>query len=412
MTMQSKKHLTNLAVVLAVVSAFLATVTPVWAGSGERVLHEFGSHRDGAYPEAGLTLDAAGNLYGTTSDGYFFDNGTVFQMAPGPNGTWTETVLHSFNYTYGAYPQAGLIFDGAGNLYGTTSNGGAYAYGTVYKMAPVAGGIKTVLHSFNGKDGSYPLSGLIFDSAGNLYGTTFGGDSSCQPPSGCGAVFKLAPGANGKWAETVLHIFNGKDGALPCDGLVLDTAGNLYGTTRVGGSHSLGTVFKVSPGTNGKWTETVLHNFTGGKDGANPNAGVIFDSSGNLYGAAVGGGLSGQGNIFKLVPGAHGNWTEAVLHSFNFNDGSGPYGGVIFDTTGNLYGTTGGGGAYHDGVVFKLKPSANGRWSETLLHVFNGNDGAFPQGSLIFDNQGNLYGTTYSGGDSVCDCGVVFEVTP
>src|SRR5580692_545226 len=212
--MQSKKHLTNLAVVLAVVSAFLATVTPVWAGSGERVLHEFGSHRDGAYPEAGLTLDAAGNLYGTTSDGYFFDNGTVFQMAPGPNGTWTETVLHSFNYTYGAYPQGGLIFDGAGNLYGTTSNGGAYAYGTVYKMAPVAGGIKTVLHSFNGKDGSYPLSGLIFDPAGNLYGTTFGGDSSCQPPSGCGAVFKLAPGANGKWTETVLHIFNGKDGAL------------------------------------------------------------------------------------------------------------------------------------------------------------------------------------------------------
>jgi uncharacterized repeat protein (TIGR03803 family) len=343
----------------------------------ETVLYPFCSVSgctDGQYPIAGLILDAAGNLYGTTVNGGTHDRGTVFQLSPGANGTWTETVLYSFNNNHkdGRDPEAGLIFDASGNLYGTTLLGGAYGYGTVFQLTPGGNGTwtETLLHSFqnNTRDGIYPYAGLIFDPAGNLYGTANGGGEH-----GEGAVLQLVPGTNGKWKERILHSFNGKDGLEPYSGLIFDVAGNLYGTTHSGGAsgtgcggYGCGTVFELTPGANGKWTEKVLHSFNdNGKDGYGPYAGLTFDAAGDLYGTAYYGGAygsqcggSGCGIVFQLTPATNGKWTEKVLHSFgNVSDGAGPYApGLIFDAAGNLYGTTAWGGAYDYGTVFEITP--------------------------------------------------------
>ena len=244
-----------------------------------------------------------------------------------------EQVLYSFNDngTDGLNPVAGVISDGAGNLYGTTGYGGAYGFGAVFELTPGSGGTWTeiVLHSFNNKDGDNPYSGLIFDTSGNLYGTTVWGGAY-----GGGTVFELTPGSGGTWTETVLHSFkdSGKDGNSPYASLIFDASGDLYGTTSEGGTYvSGGTVFQLTPGTNGKWTEKVLHSFVdNGRDGLNPNAGLIFDTAGNLYGTTYNGGsAAGRGTVFRLTPGNKGKWTEKVLHSFNGKDGSYPAAGLI-----------------------------------------------------------------------------------
>ena len=264
-------------------------LTPI-AGGGwtEKVLYSFGNGTDGAYPEAGLIFDAVGNLYGTTYGGGTYGTGTVFELTPTGGGSWTEKVLHNFNDngTDGFYPYAGLIFDAAGNLYGTTSQGGTYGDGTVFELTPAAGGVWTekVLYSFNanGTDGTAPQAGLIFDAAGNLYGTTNQGGTYLS-----GTVFELTPAGGGVWTETVLHNFNdnGTDGAYPYAGLIFDGAGNLYGTTDGGGTYFGGTVFELTPAAGGSWTEKVLHNFNpNSTDGYEPYAGLIFDAAGNLYG--------------------------------------------------------------------------------------------------------------------------------
>jgi len=427
--MRSRKSPIGLAIALVVVG-FLMTGASVKAVGQEQVLHAFNG-RDGVHPNGGVIFDAAGNLYGTTLGGgrghSCLGCGTVFKLAPGANGKWTRTVLHSFNGKDGFNPFAGVILDPAGNLYGTTWIGGRSKSpcdsncGVVFKLSPGANGnwTETVLHYFNGADGANPYAGLIFDAAGNLYGTTWmGGTKSC----GCGTVFKLSLGANGKWTETVLHSFNGKDGANPYAGVIFDAAGNLYGTT-FSTTDGESTVFKLTQDAKGKWTHTVLHTFNG-KDGAYLYAGVVFDAEENLYGATDGGGAYSDGTVFKLAPGANGKWTETVLHDFNRMDGANPDAGVVFDAVGNLYGTTFGGGKSNScvncGTVFKLSPGANGKWTETVLHSFNGRDGQGPLFSnLIFDTAGNLYGTTVYGGNlSACTgidgngCGVVFEITP
>jgi uncharacterized repeat protein (TIGR03803 family) len=229
-------------------------------------------------------------------------------------GGWSEKVLHSFNDTDGAYSSAGLIFDKNGNLYGTTLEGGDYGCsasgcGTVFELTPTAGGgwTETVLLNFNGSDGSGPQAGLIFDAAGNLYGTTVGGGTNC-PPFGCGTVFELTPTAGGGWTEKVLHSFgNGTDGANPFAGLIFDAAGNLYGTTYGGGTYrcgasGCGTAFELTPAAGGSWTETVLYSFSRGNDGFEPEAGLIFDSAGNLYGTTAVGGTYDGGTVFELTP--------------------------------------------------------------------------------------------------------------
>jgi uncharacterized repeat protein (TIGR03803 family) len=285
-----------------------------------------------------------------------------------------------------------------------------------------------VLYNFcstaNCADGEYPYAELIFDSAGNLFGTTYGGGTSCQG-LGCGTVFELTPGDDGKWAEKVLHRFTFDsttyDGTRPGFGsLIFDKAGNLYGTTSYGGrcveAPGCGTVFQLTRHAKGRWTEKVLYRFqANGKDGYGPNSGLIFDAAGNLYGTTFVGGRSsscylGCGTVFQLTPGANGRWAERVLYSFSGKDGTGPTGSLIFDAKGNLYGNTNTGGTYGRGTVFRLSPVASGKSKELLYSFKPGEDGNYPGGGLIFDSAGNLYGTTFAGGDH--DGGTVYKFIP
>jgi uncharacterized repeat protein (TIGR03803 family) len=347
--------------------------------------------------------------------------GTIFRMSPGANGTWTKTTLHHFNSIDGANPSGALVFDSAGkNLYGTTAWGGSSSCvqgafkgcGTVFQLSHGTNGawtLKTIHRfSFSGPDGSNPASTLVFDSAGNLYGTTNAGGGN-----NAGTLFELSPAVNGTWAVKTLHTFTGAngDGANPFGPLVFDATGNLFGTTTRGGTHNAGTVFELSPATGGNWTATTLYSFSNSSGNA-PDAGVIFDSIGNLYGTTSSDGdICGCkfGTVFELVAGAGGTWTEKTLHTFT-TDGSGP-GGVIFDSAGNLYGVTFVGASSGDGTVFELSPGSGGTWTATQLHVFGGTDGAGPVGSLVFDSSGNLYGASGYGGANN-NKGTVFEVSP
>ena len=376
------------------------------------VLHKFPSpgNNDGSYPYAGLVRDALGNLYGTTSGGGDCNIGVGCGVVFKIDTSGEETILHSFSDSPdGREPVAGLIQDKAGNLYGTTEQGGYSGAGTVYEIT--AAGTYTVLYSFTGRgDGGNPYGGLVEDKAGNLYGTTEGG---------YGNVFKLDKSDN----LTVLHSFTGyPDGSNPYAGLVLDASGNLYGTTYYGGSGSCngvgcGTVFEVA--STGK--ETVLHSFTGSPEGTNPYAGVTLDASGNLYGTTEFGGSSsncvdgygsGCGVVFKV----DSTGKETVLYNFTGSpDGAGPSAGLIGDSTGNLFGTTAFGGTNPDcpgtlpgcGVVFKLDTSGK----ESLLYSFNGSsDGTEPYAGLVRDASDNLYGTTISGGYQLSAFGTVFKV--
>jgi len=326
-------------------------------GGRETILYSFCAQggdycTDGASPLAGLAFDQKGNLYGTAGGGTD-DNGVVFKLTPEGKYTVFYRFCAQTDCTDGSNPWAGVVFDQKGNLYGTTSIGGAYGVGVVFKLTPK--GKETVLYSFCAQGGRYcsngagPRAGVVFDQKGNLYGTTF------QGGAGFGVVFKLTP--KGKY--TVLHTFcaqNGcSDGAYPDAGLVLDQSGSLYGTTPDGGAYGSGTVFKLTP--QGK--ETVLYSFctqSGCADGWLPHAGVVLDQKGDLYGTTSSGGVHDGGLIFKLT--AKGKYT--VLHRFCAQngciDGAYPYAGVVFDRSANLYGTTSRGGAYGGGGVFKLTP--------------------------------------------------------
>ena len=429
--MQSKRPLVVLAAAFTVVFGFLTITAPLFAASSEKVLYSFCSLSncaDGNTPEANLIFDAAGNLYGTTFNGGAYGFGSIFQLVRGSNGTWTEKVLYSFcsatNCADGTNPE-GLIFGKAGKLYGIALSGGVYGFGAVFELAPGKGGTwsEKVLHNFDftGGDGYYPYNGLIVDAGGNLYGTTEWGGAYNS-----GTVFQLILSAKGKWTEKRLHNFNdnGKDGYAPLSGLMLDAAGNLYGTTTLGGSpgtgcggHGCGIVFQLTPDAKGKWTEKMLHDFnSNGKDGYDPWGGVVSDKTGNLYGTTNAGGASGCGTVFKLASGASGKWTEKVLHSFakDATDGCVPEAGLTVDVAGNLYGTTFYGGPYNDGTVFELIPRTNGTWMEKVVHNFDWSlyvkDGTSPGAGLIFDATGNMYGTTENGG--ALNSGTVFEITP
>ena len=320
----------------------------------------------------------------------------------------TETVLYGFKGSPdGALSQADLIFDTSGNLYGTTGGGGAFGFGTVFKLSPSQSGWKeTILYSFHGGvDGANPIGGLVFDARGNLYGTAaYGGNNSC--PQGCGVVFKLSKLVSGKWSESVLHSFaGGTDGEEPHGDLVLDS-GTLYGTTRVGGIHNLGIVFALTP-LNGQWTKKTLHNFSGGTDDGYPTAGLTLDSHGNLYGMTTG----GVGSVFKLTRTTTGGWTYKSFFYFGNVGAVGdlPQGKLLVDSGGHLYGTTYAGGNPGQGVVFELTHTVTG-WVETTLYAFSGgSDGANPGAGLVRDANGVLYGTTQRGGTN--NGGVVFGLT-
>jgi uncharacterized repeat protein (TIGR03803 family) len=431
--MPSKRSLIVSVAAFIVISGLVTGADPALAAEAdtEKVLWRF-NFKDGFNPNGSLVFDAAGNLYDTAYEGSA-GGGNVHELTLGVDGEWTENVLHRFCPKHdkcpdGVLPEGGVIFDAMGNLYGTTTFGGAFNNGVVFQLMPGADGKWTekVLHNFNGKNGSVPVGSLIFDAAGNLYGTTlYGGSHINCSGTGCGVVFQLTPGQDGKWTETVLHSFgNGKDGSWPFSSLSIDALGNLYGTTKLGGGHGLGTVFELSPHTNGKWTERVLHSFNN-YDGAYPQSNLVFDGSGNLYGTTTAGGdvacspSNWCGTVFELLPDVNGKWTEKVLHSF-YQPRFLLVGGVIFDPAGNLYGTTLGGGHYEGctvsgcGTVYELSPTAGGKWTEITLHSFGKTgDGGEPTGNLVFDSLGNLYGETIWGGRcrDFDGCGTVFEIT-
>jgi uncharacterized repeat protein (TIGR03803 family) len=412
-SMRSKKLSIGLTAVLAILMVtLLATATRAFAQQ-ETVLYNFGTHgKDSRFTFASVVFDTAGNLYATAFNGGIYGLGTVFELTPNPGGSWDETIIHSFGGSAqdGTLPHANLIFDAIGNLYSTTYYGGAYNDGTVFELTPRPGGgwMEKILHNFNGGDGQAPLGGLIFDSAGNLYGTTSGGGSQ-----GGGTAFELTPNVNGGWTERVLHNFDQTDGHYPFSSLIFDTAGNLYGTTQVGGAYNGGTVFELRPAVGKGWAEKVLYSFNG-TAGTVPDCSLIFDAAGNLYGTAAEGGAYNAGTVFELMPTVGDNWTLSVLHTFDplVNDGVEPSAGLIFDASGNLYGTTYYGGTYGAGTAFELTPTGGGNWTETVLNNFNysGGKGIAPYASLILDSAGNLYGTTYTGG--VHGHGTVFEITP
>jgi uncharacterized repeat protein (TIGR03803 family) len=401
---------------------------------------------DAASPLSNLIQDASGNLYGTADFEGIYDIGAVYELTPNGSGGWKESVIYNFasgfdNSVNGVDP-SGLTMDAAGNLYGTEAFSGAAEYGSVFELMPQPGGKwqEKDLVDFAGSL-DHPMGGVVFDHAGNLYGTTSQGGSI-----GLGTIFELIPGANGQWKEKTIHSFTGypNDGASPAAGLVMDGAGNFYGTTQKGGSSGnctggggqalgCGTIFKLSL-TGGSWQVQLLYSFQGSTiDGANPVAPLIFDAAGNLYGTTEQGGIkagcnqaSGPatcGTVFELLPNGSG-WTEKILYEFTnaAGDGADPYAAVTFDRTGNLWGTTSSGGTFGDGTVFELTPESSGEWSEMVVHSFGAGlyDGKYPEGSLMLDSAGNLYGATAAGGQAwignrgwdSAGYGTVFEITP
>lgn len=390
---------------LAVLTVLLCS--GAWAGNAAKILYRFPGGGQGNLPLAGVVFDKAGNMYGTTYDGGAYGWGTVFEFQPTKSG-WKHQVIYSLGYSDGANPLASVILDAAGNLYGTTVNGGSNRCGTVFRLTPSGGKwLHTVLYSFAGppSDGCGPL-GLAIDAKGNLYGTTQAGGNTSNCFSGCGAVFELTP-SNGVWAETVLYSFAGfPDAESPSSGVVLDAAANLYGESFAGGSNNGGTIFKLSHSRNG-WKEVLLYTFIQNEGG--PLGGVVFDNSGKLYGATESGpGETGFGTIFRLAHSRTG-WTESILHSFGGSDGRYPRAGVILDSVGNIYGTTSEGGTQDLGAVFKLE---NKTWSDTVLYNFlGGSDGDGPEAGVTLGPDGNLYGTSSSELSRFYG-GTVFEVIP
>ena len=394
---------------------------PVWTASAQTltVLHTFSGGTDGGSPESALTMDSGGHLYGTAlkgADGY----GTVYKMTD-EHGSWLFTNIYNFQgdsgNNDGAGPIAKVVIGPNGSLYGTTVAGGGdpngncadYGYfgcGTVYNLQPPQSVCKSVscpwhetqlLQMVNGPGGIYPFGAVAFDHAGDIYGTTNLG-------SGLGTVYELTHSSGG-WAASTLVSFTGSNGGEPYDTLVLDSSGNLYGTAVGGGANGYGVVFELSPTESG-WTETILHSFTN-TDGNKPYGGLIFDSAGNLYGATSSGGSGNGGTVFELSP-SGGSWQFNVLYNLAGTYEFGPQDSLTMDSAANLYGTTLGGGANSLGTVFKLTHSGND-WVYSDLYDFSaGADGCEPNGGVVLDSQGNIYGATTSCADGY---GTVWKLT-
>jgi uncharacterized repeat protein (TIGR03803 family) len=395
--------------------------------SSFKTLYSFTGQTYGGDPVASLVIGSGGVLYGTTYGPPPSNRGTVFSLTPPAShgGSWTETVLHDFTGgDDGGNPWGGVVIGAGGVLYGTTIGGGTSSNGTVFSLTPPTspGGAWTeaVLHDFQhgNVDGVHPRGSVVIGAGGVIYGTTYNGGVSLH---GCGTVFSLTPPASqgGSWTEAVLHKFlGGSDGCGPNAGVVIGSGGALYGTTEYGGTSNSGTVYSLTPPASpgGAWTETVLHNFAGRSDGANPQAGVVIGKDGLLYGTTFLGGTSNLGTVFSLTPPTSpgGAWTETVLYSFTGgNDGADLSAGAVIGSGRVLYGTTSSGGTSNAGTVFSLTPPASpgGTWTETVLHSFTGgDDGDDPVGALVIGGNGVLYGTTSSGGAS--NAGTVFALKP
>ena len=414
----------------AVIAGLMAILPLHASAQTETIIYNFMGPPDGSNGYGGrsfnLIQDAAGNFYGVTMAGGVNDAqngglGTAFRLSF-QNGAWTETVIHSFGGTGDGFsPSGNLVMDSAGNLYGVLEHGsGGPSVGAVFELSPNPDGTwsETILTLPN-TGPSAPTGGLTLDAAGNLYGVTLkGGSNSCKRHR-CGTIFEVSPPPKNakkkEWKFAVLYKFQGPsagDGSAPNGNLVFDSGGNLYGTTEYGVSAGYGTVFELSP-TGASWAEKIIYDFPSLTVGFSPGAGVIFDTQGNLYGTTLGG--DGLGTVFELSP-SGGNWTYSELYSFSEPaNGDAPSGPLVFHN-GSLYATTGNGGAQQGdvGVVFELSPPASGvTWNETLLHSFSGppSDGWEPAGGVIFDSHGNLYGIANGGAFGPYGYGVIYEIS-
>ena len=408
--------------IYSVGAVLVLTITSAWCAN-YKTLYSFGSKS--SKPSSGLITDEAGNGYGATSAGGYNDAGTVYELSPKTGYHLVYAFRKNGSGEAGGYfPQGNLILDSAGNLYGTTIYGGITnsqfpnGAGVVFKLTPTGNGqpwTESVLYTFcsqaNCSDGANPQAGVIFDSSGNLYGTTRNGGGMNCGPIGCGTVFELQP-SQANWTGSVIYTFmgSGADGGNPVGSLVFDGEGNLYGTSPAFW------VFRLSP-SNGGWVFTVIYQFGRDGDGADPMAGLIFDSAGDLYGTTAEGGEFGLGTVFELIPNL-GSWTEIILHSFaGGTDGAEPQSNLAIDSSGNLYGTTLFGGEITKaclgsgcGTVFRLSPF-EGQWSESLFRFpTNGSLGAEPATPVAIDVTGRVYGTTTLGGQT--GNGVAFRITP
>jgi uncharacterized repeat protein (TIGR03803 family) len=404
-------------------------------GQAFKVLHSFGDAGDGTSPAEGQVFDGQGNLYGITTSGPSgygcLGNegcGAVYRLKPNSDGTWTETVVHAFNGSDGAYPLSSLLYDAHGNLYGSASGEGYYP-DVVYQLTPGSNGTWTesVLYQFTGcpsGNGCDPGE-LTFDATGNIYGTTrFAGLNDA------GTAFSLNRSSG--WQERLLHTFDyhlNDGGGGPLGAITFDADSNLYGTTLGGGAYNSGVVYKLTKQGSVFWQQTVLYAFARGSDGSAP-WGVIFGPDGSLYGVTQSGGYQGTvhcflgcGTVFRLTPNSDGTWTKTVLYAFRGGrrDGADPIERLAFDQAGNIYGVTAAGGIYSDdnlscrvygcGTVFRLTPSSGGQWTESIAHFFTGGlDGSNPDGALAIDGAGNLYGVASSSG--LYGYGVAYEITP
>jgi len=413
------------ALTLALLFALLLIAARPAQAQTETVLYNFCSQpscTDGGYPDSSLTFDSNGNLYGTTYYGGANGYGAVYELSPNGEGGWTEQVIYSFcsvggeHCTDGKHPFLSYVmFDGAGNLYGTATAGGANGYGVVFELSPGPGEswTETVLYSFaGGANGAYPSNGLIMDPKGNFYGSTLeGGSGSCS--GGCGTVFELSPGSG--WTEQVIYnvdnkgyyVLPGSD-IIPSgnSGLAMNANGNIFGAVGL-------TVFELSSNGNGGWTPTLIYTFPGAAYYCLTGTPVL-DNAGNIYGTLERfnrrGSQSGPGKIYKLSPGKNGKWKPQTLTLFQNGDGANSGEAVVLDAAGNVYGTTLGGGEMNQGTVFELvAPVGKGSYKEKVLWSFNWTDGGSPYAGPILDRAGNLYGTTNVGGFGG---GAVFEVTP
>jgi len=403
---------------LAIFGAIVFYAAVAWAGTETALWNFSNSNGDGSTPWSNFLIsDSKGNFYGATGQGGTNSSGMVFELSPNGRGGYSETILYDFKASGsgdGSAPYGSLVFDGSGNLFGTTSGGGANSAGTVYKLSPKSGGgwTEKVIYSFGASgDGSFAAAGLTMGKNGALYGTTsFGG------AIGAGTVFRLTKSKKG-WTEKVLHSFGGSgDGSYPYAGVMLDALGNLYGTTSIGGAVGYGSVYRLKL-TKNTWTETLLYSFTdqNGDGSGMYYVNLISDAAGNLYGATAFGGTNNNGTVWELVYSqTKKTYSRKILYSFGAagsGDGNYPYGGVVMGKAGTLYGTTEVGGSNpNGGTVYELKKSGK-TWTETILHNFTaGSDGQDPSANLLRDSAGHLYGMAQFGGTS--NDGMVYEVTP
>jgi uncharacterized repeat protein (TIGR03803 family) len=399
----------------ALLPAGAAVPNQVRAHVTEKVLYAFTGAGDGGGPNGAIVFDGSGNIFGTTHFGGITTCGgivgggcgVVFELSPASGG-WKESALYAFGDTSdGGFPNAGVILDKNGNVFGTASTGGSFqcsiGCGVIYELLKSGNWSESVLHTFTGSDGQFPNAVLLQGNNGALYSTTWYGGST-----GNGTVFALTPSGS-SWNENVLYSFQGTtDGSAPAAGVIADGAGNLYGTTYKFDGSNDGVAYELKKRAG--WKDQILATFgTSGDGGENPYAGLLMPAKGKLFGTTIEGGSNGTGVAFELV---HTNkqWTERVLHVFgNPGDGSTPYGGLIAGHSGNLYGTTLFGGSYNAGTVYELKQSRGGVWKERILYSFTGGaDGGDPGGTLTADSSGNLYGV--AGGGQTGN-GVIFEIS-